>query len=77
MLALVAYHCRHINAHLARARSLGTRHEDCMREWQRLVRYALTDARAHNHLLVGTIAACLQRQDVDPGLLHRCLQSPP
>lgn len=76
LLALVTYHCRQINAYLARAQSLGTLHEDCMGEWQRLVLYALTDALAHNHLLVGTIAAYLQRQDLDADLLRRYLQSP-
>jgi hypothetical protein len=47
-----------------------------MKQWQRLVLYALTDALAHNHLLVGTLAAHLQRQDLDPDLLRRYLQSP-
>jgi hypothetical protein len=75
LLALVTYHCRHINAYLARAQSLGTLHHDWMSEWQRLVLYALTDALAHNHLLVGTIAAYLQRQDLDADLLRRYLQS--
>ncbi|MGW8955616.1 hypothetical protein [Streptomyces sp. NPDC055709] len=75
LLALVTHHCRHINRYLARAQSLGSHHQDCMREWQRLVLYALTDALAHNHLLVGTIAAYLQRQDLDTDLLRRYLQS--
>ncbi|SDN68314.1 hypothetical protein [Streptomyces wuyuanensis] len=75
LLALVTYHCRQINAYLDRAQSLGSHHQDCMRERQRLVLYALTDALAHNHLLVGTIAAYLQRQDLDPDLLRRHLQS--
>ncbi len=76
LLALVTYHCRHINAYLARAQSLGNQHEAWMGEWQRLVLYALTDALAHNHLLVGTIAAYLQHQDLDADLLRRYLQSP-
>lgn len=76
LLALVTYHCRHINAYLARDQSLGNQHEDWMGEWQRLVLYALTDALAHNHLLVGTIAAYIQRQDLDADLLRRYLQSP-
>ncbi|WP_405593823.1 hypothetical protein OG741_37700 [Streptomyces sp. NBC_01410] len=76
LLALVTYHCRHINAYLARAQSLGTLHQACKNEWQRLVLYALTDALAHNHLLVGTITAYLQRQDLDPALLRRYVQSP-
>jgi len=46
------------------------------RKWQRLVLYALTDALAHNHLLVGTLAAHLQRQNLDADLLRRYLQSP-
>ena len=33
-------------------------------------------ALAHNHLLVGTLAAYLQRQDLPPDLLRRYLQSP-
>ncbi|MCX4618039.1 hypothetical protein ACFZAB_33725 [Streptomyces albogriseolus] len=33
-------------------------------------------ALAHNHLLVGTLAAHLQRQDLDVDLLRRYLQSP-
>ncbi|WP_406161866.1 hypothetical protein OG806_39615 [Streptomyces sp. NBC_00882] len=69
--ALVTYHCRYINAYLARAQSLGNR--GWMGEWQRLVLYALTDALAHNHLLVGTIAVYLQRQDLDADLLRRYL----
>ncbi|MFJ2008376.1 hypothetical protein [Streptomyces chartreusis] len=73
---MVTHHCRHINAYLAHAHSLGTLHEDCMREWQRLVLYALTNALAHNHLVVGTIAAYLQRQNLDADLLRRYLQSP-
>ncbi|MFD7972768.1 hypothetical protein [Streptomyces clavifer] len=47
-----------------------------MTEWRRLVLYALTDALAHTHLLVGTIAAYLQREDLDPDLLRRYLQAP-
>lgn len=38
--------------------------------------YALTDALAHNHLLAGTLAAHLQRQDLAPDLLRHSLQSP-
>ncbi|MEU2994655.1 hypothetical protein AB0926_30195 [Streptomyces griseoincarnatus] len=74
--ALVAHHCRRINAYLARAQHLQILHGDDMRQWQRLVLYALTDALAHNHLLVGTLAAYLQRQDLAPDLLRRYLQSP-
>ncbi|MGB9998671.1 hypothetical protein ACPMJQ_29590 [Streptomyces pseudogriseolus] len=33
-------------------------------------------ALAHNHLLVGTLAAHLQRQDLDVDLLRRYLHSP-
>ncbi|MFF8451847.1 hypothetical protein ACF06Q_29765 [Streptomyces leeuwenhoekii] len=66
LLALVTYHCRHINAYLARAQHLRTLHGDNMKQWQRLVLYALTHALAHNHLLVGTLAAHLQRQNLDP-----------
>ncbi|MFJ3026000.1 hypothetical protein ACIPH4_34295 [Streptomyces tendae] len=73
LLALVTHHCRRINAYLARAQHL---QGDSMKQWQRLVLYALTDALAHNHLLVGTLAAYLQRQDLDPDLLRRYLQSP-
>lgn len=64
LLALVAHHCRRINAYLARAQHLQTLHGDDMRQWQRLVLYALTDVFAHNYLLVGTLAAYLQRQDL-------------
>ncbi|WP_330455417.1 hypothetical protein OIB37_36170 [Streptomyces sp. NBC_00820] len=76
LLALVTHHCRRINAYLARAQHLQTLHGDNMKQWQRLVLYALTDALAHNHLLVGTLAAYLQRQDLDTDLLRRYLQSP-
>lgn len=76
LLALVSHHCRRINAYLARAQHLQTLHGDHMKQWQRLVLYALTDALAHNHLLVGTLAAYLQRQDLDADLLRRYLQSP-
>ncbi|MGA4980117.1 hypothetical protein [Streptomyces cinereoruber] len=38
--------------------------------------YALTNALAHNHLLVGTLATYLQRQGLDADLLRRYLQSP-
>lgn len=76
LLALVNHHCRRINAYLADAQQLQTLHGDGMKQWQRLVLYALTDALAHNHLLVGTLAAYLQRQDLDADLLRRYLQSP-
>ncbi|MEU7306123.1 hypothetical protein [Streptomyces sp. NPDC007206] len=76
LLALVTHHCRRINAYLARAQHLQTLHGTRMKQWQRLVLYALTDALAHNHLLVGTLAAYLQRQNLDPELLRRYLQSP-
>ncbi|MGW2892956.1 hypothetical protein ACWDDN_48245 [Streptomyces griseoruber] len=76
LLALVTHHCRRINAYLARAQHLQTLHGDDMKQWQRMVLYALTDALAHNHLLVGTLAAYLQRQDLDADLLRRYLQSP-
>ncbi|MGV9933978.1 hypothetical protein ACWDY4_25910 [Streptomyces olivaceoviridis] len=75
LLAPVTHHCRRINACLARAQHLQTLHGDSMKQWQRLVLCALTDALAHNHLLVGTLAAYLQRQDVDADLLRRYLQS--
>jgi hypothetical protein len=77
LLALVTHHCRRINAYLARAQHLQTLHGDHMKQWQRLVLYALTDALAHNHLRVGTLAAYLQRQGLDADLLRRYLQSPP
>ncbi|MEV7691631.1 hypothetical protein [Streptomyces bungoensis] len=51
LLALVTHHCRRISAYLARAQHLQTLHGDSMKQWQRLVLYALTDALAHNHLL--------------------------
>jgi hypothetical protein len=76
LLALVTYHCRRINAYLTRVQQLQTLHGDHMKQWQRLVLYDLTDALAHNHLLVGTLAAYLQRQDLDSDLLRRYLQSP-
>ncbi|MFJ6943295.1 hypothetical protein ACISU4_01315 [Streptomyces wuyuanensis] len=61
LLALVTHRCRRINAYLARAQQLQALHGDSMRQWQRLVLYARTDALAHNHLLVGT----LQSPDTD------------
>ncbi|MEU7474099.1 hypothetical protein AB0A94_37350 [Streptomyces sp. NPDC044984] len=73
--ALVTHHRRRLNAYLARAQHLRTLHGDRMKQWQRLVLYALTDALAHNHLLVGTLAAHLQRQDLDPDLLRHYLRS--
>ncbi|MFG2424975.1 hypothetical protein ACGFWD_38940 [Streptomyces sp. NPDC048448] len=53
LLALVSHHCRRINAYVARALHLHlqTLHGDSMKQWQRLVLYALSDALAHNHLL--------------------------
>ncbi|MEU2490957.1 hypothetical protein [Streptomyces sp. NPDC007883] len=62
LLALVAHHCRHINTCLTRAQSHGHLHHGGIGESQRLVLYALTDALAQTHLLVGTLAAHLQRQ---------------
>ncbi|MGW6095053.1 hypothetical protein ACWFRK_11905 [Streptomyces sp. NPDC055157] len=47
-----------------------------MLEWRRLVLYALTDALAHNYLLVGALAAYLQQEGVDDDLIRRYLQSP-
>lgn len=38
--------------------------------------YALTDALAHNHLLVGTVAAYRPRQDLAADVLRRYQQSP-
>ncbi|MEU2468593.1 hypothetical protein ABZ580_30855 [Streptomyces sp. NPDC012486] len=76
LLALVKHHSRAITMYLGRAQSVGSLHEGSMTQWRRLVLYALTDALAHNHLLVGTIAAYLQREDLDPDLLRRYLQSP-
>ncbi|MFF1351364.1 hypothetical protein ACFVZJ_36305 [Streptomyces sp. NPDC058322] len=38
--------------------------------------YALTDALAYNFLMVGTLAAYLQEQELDTDLLRRHLQSP-
>ncbi|WP_329449541.1 hypothetical protein OG894_00710 [Streptomyces sp. NBC_01724] len=73
LLALVNHHCRRINAYLARVQHLQNLHGDGMKQWQRPVLYALTDALAHNHLLVGTLAAYLQRQDLDADLLRRYL----
>lgn len=75
LLALVAYHCRRINAYLARAQHLQALQDDDMRQWQRLVLDALTGALAHNHFLVDTLAVYLRRQDLDAGLLRRSLQS--
>ena len=46
-----------------------------MTERRRLVLYALTDGRAHNHLLVGTIAAYLERENFGPDLLRRSLRA--
>lgn len=46
-----------------------------MTERRRLVLYALTDGRAHNHLLVGTIAAHLERENFGPDLLRRSLRA--
>ncbi|MEV5786747.1 hypothetical protein AB0L42_38040 [Streptomyces sp. NPDC052287] len=51
LLALVSHHCRRIKACFARAQHLQTLHGDSMKQWQRLVLYALSDALAHNHLL--------------------------
>lgn len=76
LLALVKHHSRAITTYLGRAQSVGSIHEGSMTEWRRLVLYALTDALAHSHLLVGTIAAHLQRENLDPDLLRRYLQSP-
>ncbi|GGJ27851.1 hypothetical protein GCM10010121_043960 [Streptomyces brasiliensis] len=76
LMAAVTYHCRYISKHLAKAQNLGSQHKTSMEEWQRLVLYALTDALAHNHLLVGALAAYLQRQQVDDDLVRRYLQTP-
>jgi hypothetical protein len=76
LLALVKHHSRAITMYLGRAQSVGSLHQGSVTEWRRLVLYALTDALAHNHLLVGTIAAYLQREGLDPDLLRRYLQCP-
>ncbi|MER5402831.1 hypothetical protein [Streptomyces sp. NPDC002599] len=73
LLALVSHHCRRINAYLARAQHLQTLYGESMKQWQRLALYALTDALAHNHFLVGALAAYLQRQDLGTALLRRYL----
>ncbi|NUK23490.1 hypothetical protein [Streptomyces lunaelactis] len=76
LLALVHDHCRRSGRHLNEAVGLGRSHADLPSEWRRLVLYALTDALAHTHLLVGTLAAYLQQQGVDDDLIRRYLQSP-
>ncbi|MER5916058.1 hypothetical protein ABT124_38005 [Streptomyces sp. NPDC001982] len=76
LMAAVVYHCGYISKHLAKAQHLGSQHKTSMDEWQRLVLYALTDALAHNQLLVGALAAYLQRQEVDDNLVRRYLQTP-
>lgn len=76
LLALVEDHCRRGSGYLREAVRLGHQQPERMHDWQRLVLYALTDALAHNFLLVGALAAYLQQRGVDDDLLRRYLQSP-
>ncbi|MFD6297971.1 hypothetical protein ACFWFU_24460 [Streptomyces sp. NPDC060235] len=76
MVALVQDLVRWNRKHLDEAVCAAHQHREHPGEWHRLVLYALTDALAYNFLLVGTIAAYLQEQGIDPNLLRRHLQSP-
>ncbi|MFF7656443.1 hypothetical protein ACFZCY_42615 [Streptomyces sp. NPDC007983] len=67
LLTAVEQHCRWTSNHLHRAVQAGREYGESLREWQRLVSYALTDAHAHNQLLIGTITAFLQQQGVEDG----------
>ncbi|GDY49067.1 hypothetical protein SANT12839_099490 [Streptomyces antimycoticus] len=72
----VEQHCRWTSSYCHRAVQVGRKYGACLREWQRLVSYALTDAHAHSQLLIGTIAAFLQQQGVEDDLIRRHLLSP-
>ncbi|GAA2358853.1 hypothetical protein [Streptomyces cuspidosporus] len=76
LLVAVEQHCHRTSSYCHRAVQVGREYRDCLREWQRLVSYALTDAHAHSQLLIGTIAAFLQQQGVEDDLIRRHLQSP-
>ncbi|MFJ4895034.1 hypothetical protein ACIP5U_34350 [Streptomyces sp. NPDC088788] len=76
MVALVQDFVRWDRSHLDDAVRAAHQYKEHPGEWHRLVLYALTDALAYNYLLVGTIAAYLQEQGIDPDLLRRHLQSP-
>jgi hypothetical protein len=76
LIALVQSMTRSGQRHLEEAVHRARRNAGCPGEWNRLVLYSLTDALAYNVLLVGALAAYLQEQDLDPGLLRRHLQSP-
>ncbi|MFG2220431.1 hypothetical protein ACGFN1_37485 [Streptomyces sp. NPDC048685] len=76
LIILVQDFTRWARKHLDEAVSAAHRHVDQPSEWHRLVLYALTDALAYNFLMVGTLAAYLQEQELDTDLLRRHLQSP-
>ncbi|MET8420680.1 hypothetical protein ABZV41_34825 [Streptomyces sp. NPDC005098] len=76
LLALVEDHSRRTVKYLNEAVQAGRDHAGRVHEWRRLVLYALTDAIAHNYLLVGTLTAYLQQEGIDDDLIRRYLQSP-
>ncbi|MEU3736871.1 hypothetical protein AB0E78_07355 [Streptomyces sp. NPDC032198] len=71
---LVRFHadaiCRYLNDAIHRDRYTGLP----FYEWQRMTLYHLTDALEHLNLLIGTIAAYLQDQRVDPQRIRSHLQ---
>ncbi|MER6127864.1 hypothetical protein ABT173_35840 [Streptomyces sp. NPDC001795] len=76
LVALVQDFVHWDKRHLDEAVQASRQHTEAPHHWHRLVLYALTDALAYNFLLVGTLAAYLQEQGLDPDLLRRHLQSP-
>ncbi|MEV5605760.1 hypothetical protein AB0L33_30420 [Streptomyces sp. NPDC052299] len=70
---LVRYHSHRITRYLYFAIDEG-RWGDNLAEWQSTTLYKLTDAAEHLHLLIGTIAAYLRDEGVEPYFLRRYLQ---
>jgi hypothetical protein len=70
---LVRYHSHRIAKYLYLAMDEG-RWRSNLAEWQATTLYKLTDAMAHLHLLIGTIAAYLRDEGVERYFLRRNLQ---
>lgn len=62
--------------HLNEVAALGDRLPHNLKEWARLVSYAITDAHAYTQIMAGTNAAFFQMHGMDPDTIRRNLQCP-
>ncbi|MDQ8707567.1 hypothetical protein RCO28_34615 [Streptomyces sp. LHD-70] len=76
LLALTADYGHWAKKNITEALHLNRTHAHDMRQWQRLVLYALTDTCAYTFTLAGAIAAHLQQTGVEECDVRRYLQTP-